>query len=225
MSAEHVFAPAQLAVVSETRTASVRESARVAGHAAGWSAGARAAADAAAAAAQRVAQRTEAAEAEARARVNDALRTLGAAAGAAAAREAGVVEDATATLVALALELAEAIVGVELSNDELSARAALARALELPAATGPVVVRLNPADLLHVRTMCARGDLDLPAHVTLADDASLERGDAVSELPTGHLDARLGTALQRLRAALEECLADGSRLDELLDEPTEAGLR
>ncbi|MGP7960198.1 FliH/SctL family protein [Sanguibacter sp. A247] len=225
MSIEHVFAPAQLAVVSESRTASVRESARVAGHAAGWAAGARAAADAAVAAAQRVAQRTEAAEADARARLNDALRTLGAAAGAAASREAGVVEDATATLVALAIDLAEAIVGVELSRDEFSARAALTRALELPATTGPVVVRLNPTDLAHVRAMCERGDHALPAHVTLAEDATLERGDAVSELPTGHLDARLGTAMARLRAALEESVADASRLPDLLGDPTDAGAR
>ncbi|QIK84306.1 FliH/SctL family protein [Sanguibacter sp. HDW7] len=216
MSAEQTFAPTQLPVVAAARTAEVRERARVAGHAAGWAAGARAAADAASLAAQRVAERAAAAEEDARARLGEALCTLGAASGAAAAREGGVVEDATATVVALALDLAVVVVGVELADDERSARAALARALAVPAPATPVAVRLHPADRALLRELCDTDELALPASVTLVDDASLERGDAVSELPTGHLDARLRPAVERLRTLLEEMLAEGEGLDELL---------
>lgn len=216
MSAEQTFAPTQLPVVAAARTVEVREQARVAGHAAGWAAGARAAADAATLAAQRVADRAAAAEADARARLTEALRTLGAASGAAAAREGGVVTDATATIVALALDLAEVVIGVELADGERSARAALVRALSVPVPGAPVVVRLNPEDRGLLDDLCDVDELMLPVGVTLADDPTLERGDAVSELPTGHLDARLRPAVARLRTVLEEMLAEGEGLDELL---------
>jgi len=216
MSAEPTFAAAQLPVVAASRTAEIREQARVAGHAAGWAAGARAAAEAAEAAARRVAERAAAAEADAHERLADALRTLGAAAGAAAARETGVVSDQAAALVTLALDLAEAIVGVELADGERSARAALARALALPVPAATVTVRLNPDDHARLRDLLADGTLTVPDGVTLADDPALEPGDAVSELPDGHLDARLGAAAARLRTVLEEAVAERDGLEDLL---------
>lgn len=215
MSAERVFAPTQLPAAS-AGTSVVREQARVAGYAAGWAAGSRAASEAAQHAAQRVAVRAADAEDEARARLGDALRTLGAAAGAAASRESSVLADATATIVLLALDLAEAIIGVELADGERSARSTLARALTATAPGETVVVRLNPHDHLELQEACADRSLELPAGVSLVDDATLARGDAVSELPSGHLDARLGPAVERLREALDELVSEGDNLGEIL---------
>jgi flagellar assembly protein FliH len=40
------------------------------------------------------------------------------------------------------------------------------------------------------------------AGVELSPDASIARGDAVADLPVGYLDARIGTAVARARAAI-----------------------
>lgn len=107
-----------------------------------------------------------------------------------------MLASAAQTLQRAALELAEAVLGVELSDGATGAVAALARVAA--AEVEPVVVRLNPDDLRALGT-----DPQLPDGARLVADASLGRGDAVAELPDGWLDARIGTALDRARAALE----------------------
>lgn len=101
------------------------------------------------------------------------------------------------TLVDATLELAEAVLGMELQNGETSARAALARAVSHPDSTVAVSIRLHPADLELLGAVDAT-DLGVP----LVADATLSSGDAVVELPVGVLDARIGSALERARLAL-----------------------
>ncbi|WP_152204613.1 FliH/SctL family protein, partial [Georgenia thermotolerans] len=134
-----------------------------------------------------------------------ALAVLASTAAAARARTAPVVAEATETLARAAVELAQALLGAELSDDDTSARTALARALGEAGDDDVVRVRLNPEDHAHLRAMLEAhpGELDIPAGVELVPDAALARGDAVSELTEGYLDARLGAALARARAALE----------------------
>ncbi|WP_166786604.1 hypothetical protein, partial [Cryobacterium sp. TMT1-19] len=145
------------------------------------------------------------------ARIDRAVALLGAAAAALHERTVPVIQEAEDTLVATALELAEAILGYSLGDADASARAALGRALATGATgvTGATVttgalgtirphsVRMNPADLALI-DLITRAD----AGVDFTADADLARGDAIAEFPDGFLDARIGTALTRAKAAL-----------------------
>lgn len=176
------------------------ERARGAGHAMGFAAGRRDAAEAAAVEAARVALERERAEAVRAAEHAAALAVLGRAATAAAARTAPVLADAERRLHAAALELAQAILGHELRDGEHSARAALARVRSQPLQVGGQTVRLHPRDLAALRAAAAPVDV---TGLTLVADAALAVGDAVSEHADGYLDARLTTALDRVRAVLD----------------------
>ncbi|TFC93856.1 MULTISPECIES: FliH/SctL family protein [Cryobacterium] len=178
------------------------ESSRARGHAAGYTAGLRAAAADVDARIERHDAEHAAAALHQQARVDRAVTLLGAAAAALHQRTAPVLREAEDTLVATAVELAEAILGHELADTDTSARAALNRAL-IPGAdavggTGrPQAVRMNPADLALI-DLVTRTD----AGVDFIADADLARGDAIAEFPDGFLDARIGTALARAKAAL-----------------------
>jgi flagellar assembly protein FliH len=185
--------------VEDPVTRAVHERARAAGFAAGYAAGARHVAEEA---------REQAARADALLAEQQAALTAGnaglaaaltAAARALAARQAPVLAQAEQRLHAAAVELAEAILGVELSDGPTSARAALTRALsvEHPA---EVSVRMHPRDV------AALDDLgeQAPTGVHILADPSLAPGDAVAEHTEGALDARIDTALARARAVLAE---------------------
>ncbi|MBU4213074.1 MAG: flagellar assembly protein FliH [Actinobacteria bacterium] len=185
--------------VDDPATKAVHERARAAGFAAGYAAGARHAAQeaheqAARAEASLVAQQTAMKAANA-----GLVTALTAAAQALGIRQAPVLAQAEARLHVAAVELAEAILGVELSDAPTSARAALARALsgEHPAA---VTVRMNPRD---IAALDALGD-DVPTGVRIVADPSLAVGDAMAEHAEGALDARIGAALTRARAVLAQ---------------------
>lgn len=170
--------------------------ARAAGFAAGYAAGARRAADEA----QLQAERARAALADQQAALtaeNARLVTvLAAAAQALSARQAPVLAQVERHLHLAAVELAEAVLGVELSDAATSARAALARALS-GAHPDEVTVRLHPRDAAVLAG-------SVPAGVTVVPDASLAPGDAVAEHAEGALDARIDAALARARAVLAE---------------------
>ncbi|WP_146067680.1 hypothetical protein [Cryobacterium sp. M25] len=190
------------------------DASRARGHAAGYTAGLRAAAAEVDARIARLDAEQAAAGAIGQARIDRAVALLGAAAAALHERTVPVIQEAEDTLVATALELAEAILGYSLGDADASARAALGRALATGAtgATGvtgatvttgalgtvrPHSVRMNPADLALI-DLITRAD----AGVDFTADADLARGDAIAEFPDGFLDARIGTALTRAKAAL-----------------------
>lgn len=171
--------------------------ARSTGYAEGYATGIRAAEQAARAqrdAVQLQAARAQALQAEEQAK---ALATLRAAGRAVAAMAVPPAQEAAAALTAAAVELAEAIIGQVLSDEQFAARAAMERAAKL-AGTEPVcTVRLNPQDLqlLGRQTLPGTG-------IELRADAALAAGDAVAELEHGFLDARISTALRRAKDAL-----------------------
>lgn len=113
-------------------------------------------------------------------------------------RTVPVLADAEKALFSHALELAEALLGHELRDGETSARAALARAYGTGEVEVPVAIRMNPADLATLGRVTGI----LPESLTLVGDPSLNRGDALADYPHGFVDARLGTAVARVRAAL-----------------------
>lgn len=170
------------------------------GHAAGYTEGLRAAAvavDARVAALE--AEHAELMRAAAQQR-DRTLEVLHAAVRALETRTVPVLHDVEDTLLGAAIDLAEAIIGHALADEAAAVRSALGRTVGVASAgSAPLghTVRLNPHDLavLDPSTVAAAG-------VTLVADASLSRGDAVSEFPDGYLDARIGSALQRARAVL-----------------------
>jgi flagellar assembly protein FliH len=181
-----------------------------AGYAAGYAAGAREAARAAQTEAARVQRERAEADARRAAEHADALAVLARAARSAADRSAPVLSASEATLHAAGLDLAAAVLGTELADAPTAARAALRRVRELDPAREVHTVRLHPRDLAAVRAALASGDgagdvlAGLPdlTGVELVADPALAPGDAVGEFPEGYLDARIGAALDRARAAL-----------------------
>ncbi|WP_159798815.1 FliH/SctL family protein, partial [Puerhibacterium puerhi] len=158
--------------------------------------------------AARRAQEHAAAEEQRRAEHAAALAALERAARAAQDREAAVLAEAEHALHTAALELAAVVLGVELADDDRSARTALARVLEHPQTPDAVTVHLHPRDLQALTAAQARTGAALPDGVRLEADPALAPGDAVARHPHGYLDARLATALERARAALNDAPAD-----------------
>jgi flagellar assembly protein FliH len=173
--------------------------ARVHGHAAGYAAGLKSAQAELALRRTELEAQARVAAADARARVDAALTALHTATRALDARLAPAVADAESTLADAAVDIAEAVLGRELAAGADSAESALRRVLGQPEANTIVTVRMNPADLHALHE-----DIRVAAGVALQADASLAPGDAVAQLPDGYLDARIGAALERARAALGE---------------------
>ncbi|WP_164984145.1 FliH/SctL family protein [Oerskovia turbata] len=211
MSTESAFVPNAVPVLNSSRVREVEAAASARGYAAGYAAGARAA--------QEGVDRLRASLEEEHARraaeqVESIRRTvslLHEAARALTERTVPVVESAQAATLRGALDLAEAIVDLQLTDRSRAAHAALARVTSSVEAA-VVEVRLHPDD---VRLLTEAG-VQEPA---LVPDATLRRGDAVAHLEHGFLDARVGTAVERARAELT-ALVDAAdrpaapRLDE-----------
>lgn len=197
MSTDFSLAQYPTLVASGQGTNATRGEAR--GHAAGYAAGLRAAAEHTEALRARLRVDHDRLEQARQTQVEDAIAVLTAATRALNAVALPVVADSEEVLVASALELAEAIIGHELCDEDASARAALARVTAQPATSVVPLVRMNPDDLALLAD-------EVLAHqeVTFVPDPQLNRGDAVAEFPDGFLDARIGTALERAKLALGE---------------------
>ncbi|MFD1722221.1 FliH/SctL family protein [Amnibacterium endophyticum] len=179
-------------------TPEVHERARVQGHAAGYAAGRRAATETLNA--DRAALRAEADRA-----LGDEIAGLQAALVAVREAAAQLNEQTTTALegteeqvLAAAIEIAGMILGRAILEDrEGAAAAALRRAIE---AAGPApvrTVRMHPADVELVAAV-AEEDADL----RLVADPRVQRGDAMVDLPDGVVDARISSAVERVRRAL-----------------------
>lgn len=197
MSPDRAFSALAFPALPSEHQQALDARARASGHAAGYAAGLR---EAEAGLARRVAEletEHESALRHARARLDRAVEVLAAAAAALDERMLPVLAEANQTLAENAMDLAEAILGVELANPARSSVAAMTRALSGADAALVGTVRLNPMDLavLDEETTSSAG-------VVLAPDPTLARGDAIADLPVGYLDARISTATARARAAI-----------------------
>ena len=198
------FEPSQLVGRRDPLTDDRTEQARTAGYAAGWAAGARAAAEHAAEQRRQISADNDEVRSERAADHAALVAALQRACVMASARTAPVLAEAQHALQTAALELAEVLLGVELADGERSARAALHRALSLPAEVGPLTVRLHPRDAQIIHTAVADGELNLPDDVIVRGDPNLAAGDAISVHEDGYLDARIATAVARVRDVLSE---------------------
>jgi flagellar assembly protein FliH len=199
MSIEATFSRVSFPSLRGTTASDDDRRSRASGHSAGYAAGLRAAADEMAAQAAQHEAALAQALADGQARIHEALSVLNAASQALARRTVPVVAEAQDAIAATAVELAEAIIGRELSHEETSASSALHRALADVEPDLVRQVRLNPEDLAVLERQGA-----LAAGITFVADATLGRGDAISEFEDGYLDARIATALARARSALLE---------------------
>jgi flagellar assembly protein FliH len=199
MSSDAGFSTMSYPALRSAAAETLDDSARIAGHAAGYTAGLR---EAEARVAARIAEleaETAASISHGLARLDLAVAVLNSAATALDARTVPVLESAHGALAEGALQIAETVIGSALADAGAAARSALHRALDSVDVGLVRTVRLNPADLgaLPPDVLEASG-------VTLTADPTLARGDAVTEFPDGYLDARIGTAVARVKAAIEE---------------------
>jgi len=192
------FEPFTVPVLTETEhERAAMAAARSRGYAAGFAEGRRAAAEEQA----HWLSRAEDARAAESAEAADRLAVLAAALRGAAVelREATVpvLAEAESALVEAAFELAGVVVGVALQDRLTAARAAVDRVVSAADGGAVPAIRLHPDDVAELRRTGYVGD-----EVRLVADPTLSPGDAVGELPTGWLDARIHEALERAKEAL-----------------------
>lgn len=101
------------------------------------------------------------------------------------------------TVVDAAVQLAGAIVGRELADPTVAAVNALARIVDGIDRRDHVWVQLHPEDIELLE------GVDLPDNVTIEPNRGLRRGDAAGRTDDRTVDARIATALDRVRLALE----------------------
>jgi flagellar biosynthesis/type III secretory pathway protein FliH len=101
----------------------------------------------------------------------------------------------------LAFQIAEAVLVRELKLSSAPGLEAVRRALaESPESDG-ALVRLNPADAKEVAGQ-------VPGNVTIVPDPSVGLGGCVLEVGAAVVDARIETALKRVRNVLDEALGN-----------------
>jgi flagellar assembly protein FliH len=131
--------------------------------------------------------------------VTSALNALESAAAALSAQQSVTVADAERHITAMAVQIAETILGRELAACDAAARDAITRALQLAPPRVDATARLHPDDIATI------GDLESLAGdrtVTLLADPAVERGGCVLDVGPCRIDAQVGPALARVRKEL-----------------------
>lgn len=173
------------------------------GYAHGWAAGSGVAAERSEHESQEQSAQAESARLVLTHRVERAIDVLAEAASAAGQRTVPVLAESAQLLIKGAMEIAEAVLGAELSDRGVALRAAMGRAMRLDGADRVVKIRLNPEDLAALDDLRTTvGSPTIPADVELIADPTLNPGDAISELTEGMLDARIDQAVARVRQEL-----------------------
>jgi len=127
------------------------------------------------------------------------VERLGREADALAAREAVARTEIEDQVVAAALQIAEVLVGHELSEPDGRGREAIARALSLAPVHGDVTARLHPADIAVLGDPATLA----PGRVlAIVPDPSLSPGDCIVDVASCRIDARVGAAIERAREVL-----------------------
>ena len=221
----HRFRAAPEAEVGEARVVAFQSiqkptekehAARAAGYASGYAAGwAAATREEAEAVARRIEERTEA-ETEAVARLTQMRSALVMALETARSVASPVLQMHADEITMAAISLAEELVGGVLCDERRRIVAALERALAIEEDAGAVRVRMHPTDITRLREFAADPEIAarLPEDVDLVADPSLEPGDAVTELEVGYVDARLSSALARVRAEMRHAEDESAELPE-----------
>lgn len=132
-------------------------------------------------------------------RLRGALAALTTAAGECNTRQAASIADMERTIVDAVFELAQTLLGRELSTTRTPGRDALARALSMVRDHGNVTARLHPDD---IETIGDLAELAPGRVITIVADPNVEPAGCVLEAGAMRVDAQLGPALERAKRAL-----------------------
>ncbi len=196
---EGLLDPLQRTALEEL-SAETRAAARAEGYAVGWAQGRRAADEAAREESARFATERAVAAERSGLELLNALRALTAAADSLEARAVVPAQELTDAIVRGAVELAESLLGRELTLAADPGLDAIRRALVLLPQNRPVTARLHPDDASATRAALASADFG--REVLVVADPNVERGGAVVDCDATRVDAQLGPALERVRAVL-----------------------
>jgi flagellar assembly protein FliH len=189
---------------SPISTRPVDQAARTAGYAEGWAQGQRAARVAAQAAQDQAAAARRAEQVEHGMVVRRAVDALVCAADDLASRTAPAISQIEDLVLRTAVDLAEVLIGHELTTGADRDEHALRRAMSAAPGAGPVTVRLHPDDYRtlhrHASERAVADDED--RRVVLVPDVDLRPGDAVAETGSSTVDATLEAAVARVRQVL-----------------------
>jgi flagellar assembly protein FliH len=131
-----------------------------------------------------------------RAELTQVLDGLACAAIALSEREAELTAELETAASRLAFEIAEAVIGREVALASNPGLDAVTRALALAPNAAEVTVRLHPDDAAAVEGWEGRA-------VTVVPDPTIERGGCLLDAGPSRIDARISSAIARVRAALE----------------------
>lgn len=198
MSAD-TFSPALFPRLAGVDVSAERARARLQGYAEGHAEGFRAGSAKASALQQEAERQQTLREASAAADVEAALAALQAAVYSLGDRESELVAAGQEQVLRLAIDLAQLIIIGDLSDSGASAATAARRALAETQKREVREVRLHPDDW-HTLQNSPQSLIGL----TLVADDSLNRGDAITVLEHGHIDARIASACERARRVVGE---------------------
>ncbi len=182
---------------------SARDDARATGYAVGWAQGLRDAHARMAAEAAHLRARTDELEERRVADVTRGLRALEQAAADLERRAIPSVEHLEETVIEMAVAIAQAVLGHELRrrNDRVIIQA-MARILALVPSNEPVILRLAPEDHATLAVHEVIATLSTTRTITIVAAPELSPGDVVATCAATEIDARVGPALDRIRAVL-----------------------
>jgi flagellar assembly protein FliH len=183
----------------------VKEAARTAGYAEGWAQGRREATVAAQAARDQAHAAEQGRTAEALAGLQGAFGALDRVVDGLEQQTAGAVEEFQDLIVRYALEIAEGVLGRELTQPDGRGFDALRRAMTAAPASGPATVRLHPDDYRTLTDSAPGGDYNYEGRlIRLRPDPGLQPGDAVAEVGSASVDATIAAAMNRVREVLQQ---------------------
>lgn len=139
---------------------------------------------------------------EAMNRLSHAAAAVAAAAADLQRRDAVTIDEFEHDAIAIAIELATDMIGRELELTEQPVLDAIRRAAGLVPDRGTPVIRVHPDDADTVRGTLGADVTPFGSETSLVPDPSIEPGGCVVDVGPCRIDAQLGPALARLRAAL-----------------------
>lgn len=133
-----------------------------------------------------------------RAEADQLASTLKAAATALDTRTIAPAQEAHDSVLAAALDVAEALVAHAMTDEYTRAKAVVARAMSTPAAASAVKIRVSPEDCNLVRSTVS----DEETAALFVADSTLATGDVIVDLEHGYIDAGIASAVARVRSEL-----------------------
>jgi flagellar assembly protein FliH len=142
----------------------------------------------------------DAREQQRRVEIQSAVQRLAVATDELDTRHREVIEAIEDRIVAVAYEMAEVIVGHELSVVSAPGRDAITRCLRFAPTDGTVIARLHPDDV--DAAVADDASATYGRAVRIVADPALTRGDAIVDVGPTRIDGRISPALDRIREVL-----------------------